>query len=192
MKQLVFIALLFIVVYSSNAQELTKGIASENVITNANKPWLGKHEVGLNFTPLIRSMIPFNLGESQNGLISIKSKWYSKVSDYAFRTNFGLDVNSTEDKVFFFASFGYEHRRLLSGKFSYTSGWDAFISVASGTRIPDDQRQNGLGFLKFYGIEYNISSNLFIGTEAQVLLGITDKALLSIQYPKAIFVNVRF
>lgn len=192
MKHLLLIALFFLPIYAINAQTLGKTKMLDNNVADANKPWLGKHEIGLNFTPLIRSMIPFNLGESQNGLISIKSKWYSKISDYAFRTNFGLDVNSREDKLFFFASFGYEHRRLLSGKFSYTNGWDAFISVANGTRIPDDQRQNGLGFLKFYGIEYNINSNLYIGSEAQVLLGITDKALLSIQYPKAIFVNVRF
>jgi hypothetical protein len=192
MKKIILFLSVTVFSITTKAQILSSNKALENNTYNINKPWLGKHEVGLNFTPLIRSLIPFNLGESQNGLISIKSKWYSKVSDYAFRTNFGLDVNTKEDKVFFFASFGYEHRRLISEKFTYTSGWDAFISVANGVRIPDDQRQNGLGFLKFYGIEYNINSNLYIGTEAQLLLGITDKALLSIQYPKAIFVNVRF
>lgn len=152
--------------------------------------WANSREVGLNFTSLISKFVPFNIGDKSSGLIGIKSKFYG--DNFAFRTTFGAST-SNESGGFFHFGLGYERRFGLSGKFTYTSGWQTLLEVESAGR------GNGssllLGAAKFYGLEYNLYDNFFLGAESQLAIGINsgnDNGLeLSFRYPVALFANVR-
>lgn len=144
-----------------------------------------KKEVCINSSALIAQFIPFNLSETEIGLVGIKTKWYGK--KLAFRTNLGL---FTENNIFkqSFASIGYEKRKPLYKKFTYTTGWDFFVQLTS----PDGREVNtASGPLKFYGLEYNFNERFFVGTEAQVMFGIGSATRVITQPPTNIFLCVR-
>ena len=148
-------------VKTSHAQE-----ASEKKTSKAEKEkeapyWANSKEVGLNVTPLISKLIPFNIGEKSSGLIGIKTKFYGG-GDFAFRMTFGADLGN-EDDGFFHAGIGYERRRSLSKRFSYTSGWQTVLESANES---GSNTTVFAGVTKFYGLEYNINNSFFIGTES--------------------------
>jgi hypothetical protein len=146
-----------------------------------------KKEVCLNATALLSQFVPFNLSETEMGLQGIKTKWYGR--KYAFRTSLGIIA---DDNILTqgYLSLGYEKRKPIYKKFTYTTGWDYFVFLKKSSVVFRDV-EAAVGIGKFYGLEYNINERIFIGTEAQVMLGVGTTTLIKTQTPTNIFICVR-
>jgi len=153
--------------------------------------WSYSKEIGINFTPLISKLVPFNLGQNEAGRIGlIWKKYYSK---RAFRVSFGANVTESFDDIdtdFFYLAIGLERRYPITKdkKIAYTSSWDIFFE---GDEFDDGP---GLGLAKGYGFEYHFTKRIFISTEGQFKLGLGGEfggPIIKLQLPLAIFVNVR-
>ncbi|MFM2388266.1 MAG: hypothetical protein RL660_3023 [Bacteroidota bacterium] len=154
--------------------------------------WTGTKEVGLNFTGLIHQLVPFNLGAVDVGYTSIRTKWYGK-GKYALRTSIGLDAAFFERDPFFYLAVGYEQRRIIGKRLSYTSGWDSFLgnNLAKEVASSSNGATISAGITRHYSLEYNLSSRLYLSTEAQLLVGLGGVGGIRFAYPTSIFFNVR-
>ena len=73
--------------------------------------WSYTKEIGINFTPLVSKLVPFNLGQNDSGLIGLR--WKKYYSSRAFRINFGANVSGDvidNGNPFIYLSFGVEKR----------------------------------------------------------------------------------
>ncbi|HMR86577.1 MAG TPA: hypothetical protein PKD51_00405 [Saprospiraceae bacterium] len=152
--------------------------------------WSYTKEIGINFTPLVSKLIPFNLGQNDSGLIGLR--WKKYYSTRAFRINFGANVSSDEidnGNPFIYLAFGLEKRYPITKdkKLAYTSAWDLAFSVEG------EEGEGFFGIAKGYGFEYHITKRIFVSTEAQMNLGIGSEEGIKVKFqlPTAIFVNVR-
>ncbi|MBK9256520.1 MAG: hypothetical protein IPM42_13615 [Saprospiraceae bacterium] len=151
--------------------------------------WSGSKEIGLNMTPLISQLVPFNLGSVNAGIIGLNyRKYYNK---RAFRLNFGANISESaleEDDPFFYFSIGTEKRTALTKSWHYTSGWDLYIS-ADG-----EDAEGEIGITKLYGIEYHFNKRVFLSTEGRLRLGLPlegESPTIKFEIPAAIFFNIR-
>jgi hypothetical protein len=155
--------------------------------------WSYTREIGLNFTPLISKLVPFNLGQNKAGLIGLKwKKYYAK---RAFKIDLGVNVSGeTVDIVdpFVYLGVGIETRYPITKdkKIAYTSAYDLFFSAEGEEGNPV------FGFSKGYGLEYHFTKRVFLSTEAAFQIGRTfedfgEGLVLKFLLPTAIFVNVR-
>lgn len=145
-----------------------------------------KREIGLDFTPLISRLVPFNLGENEFGNVGLK--WKKYYYDKALRINLGASLSNIQDDNFFYLSIGYERRNELTQKWSYTFGWDVYAETES--TINDDT--SGFGVSPFWGFEYNINNTFFIATEGQLKIGSIDgEFAVNFVVPNAIFLFMR-
>jgi len=149
--------------------------------------WANSHEIGLNFTPFISKLIPFNFTEANAGLVGLKWKNYGTKN--AFRMSFGANVSDDDFfdlSGFLYLSIGYEKRRSLGRNWSYTTGWEAV-----GQAVERDDSAF-LGVSKFYGIEYNFTDRVFLSTEAALRMGwSTETPTIVFDLPISLFFNVR-
>ena len=94
--------------------------------------WSYTKEIGINFTPLVSKLVPFNLGQNNSGLVGLR--WKKYYSSRAFRINFGANVSGDvidNGNPFIYLSFGVEKRYPITKdkKLAYTSAWDLAFSV---------------------------------------------------------------
>jgi hypothetical protein len=171
-------------------QELSKAQKVIKKSDNKEAPfyfWRNSKEVCFNVNSLISQVVPFNLKEVPTGFSSIKTKWYGK--KYAFRSEFGININSGfDDDILLYVGLGYEKRRNLHKNFHYTSGADGFLLIDNGNR---SNAITLIGFNKFYGLEYHINNKFFVGTEAKLSLGVGSDLRLQFLPPVAIFAGIR-
>lgn len=146
--------------------------------------WSYEKEVGLNFTPLIANLIPFNLGETNGGFTNFRFKKYGR--KLAFRLNMGIesDPRGDFDEGFALVTIGYERRRSLSKKITYTSGIDFGIF---GFFDSDPS----VIFSPFYGFEYNFNEKFFVGAEGNIEFAFGESGGIRVNPPVAIFFNAR-
>lgn len=151
--------------------------------------WSHSKEVGINVTPLISKLIPFNLRDSPNSnLIGLKTKWYHKKR--AFIINFASDLSEQFDNSFFL-TIGYEKRHRVYKKFTYTTGFDFGLY---GDPDAIDFSGPFVLFSRPYGLEYHINEKIFISTEARFMIGLLVDdgiGLLKLRPPTSIFFNIR-
>lgn len=152
--------------------------------------WSYTKEVGINFTPLISKLVPFNLGQNEAGNVGLK--WKKYYATRAFRFNFGAnlsDLNGSDNvDNFFYIAVGIEKRYPISKdkKLSYSSGWDLFLGAQESDDFPV------FGIAKTYGFEYHMTKRIFFSTESQFNMGLGGNGILfEFKLPVAIFVNVR-
>ena len=152
--------------------------------------WSYTKEIGINFTPLVSKLVPFNLGQNDSGLIGLR--WKKYYSSRAFRINFGANVSGDvidNGNPFIYLSFGVEKRYPITKdkKLAYTSAWDLAFSVEG------EDGEGFYGIAKGYGFEYHITKRIFLSTEAQMNLGVGGEEGIKVQFqlPTAVFVNVR-
>ena len=152
--------------------------------------WSYTKEIGINFTPLVSKLVPFNLGQNDSGLIGLR--WKKYYSSRAFRLNFGANVSGDvidNGNPFIYLSFGVEKRYPITKdkKLAYTSAWDLAFSVEG------EEGEGFYGIAKGYGFEYHITKRIFLSTEAQMNLGVGGEEGIKVQFqlPTAVFVNVR-
>ena len=194
-KSLLTIAIFAIVLGIGTSQDAkTKSVpsvyAEEDEYEDDPYFWSHSKEIGINFTPLISKLIPFNLGQNDSGNIGLR--WKKYYATRAFRINFGANVTSDvldNGNPFIYLAFGVEKRYPISKdkKLTYTSAWDLAFSVEG--QEPDAF----FGIAKGYGFEYHITKRIFLSTEAQMNLGIGGEEGIKVQFqlPTAVFVNVR-
>ncbi len=150
--------------------------------------WSYSKEIGINFTPLISKLVPFNLGQNDAGRIGlIWKKYYSK---RAFRISLGASITENFQDVgtdFFYLALGLERRYPITKdkKLAYSSSWEIFLQADENDDEP------GIGLAKGYGFEYHFTKRIFISTEAQFKIGLGGESVIEFQLPTAIFVNVR-
>ena len=152
--------------------------------------WSYTKEIGINFTPLVSKLVPFNLGQNNSGLVGLR--WKKYYSSRAFRINFGANVSGDvidNGNPFIYLSFGVEKRYPITKdkKLAYTSAWDLAFSVEG------EEGEGFYGIAKGYGFEYHITKRIFLSTEAQMNLGVGGEEGIKVQFqlPTAVFVNVR-
>lgn len=146
-------------------------------------PWSYHKEIGMNFTPLVSSLIPFNLGENDAGFRSFTFKRYKR--KIAYRFNAGIDIDGENGDDFVLLTLGFERRKPIAKKVTFTSGMDfglfGFIE------------ENGLFNTSIlYGFEYNINDKFFIATEGNFQLLFGNGGQLKVNPPIAIFFYVRY
>ncbi len=155
--------------------------------------WSYTREIGINFTPLISKLVPFNLGQNTAGLVGLKwKKYYSK---RAFKIDFGVNVSEesiNDGSPFAYLGIGIETRYPITKdkKIAYTSAYDLFFSAEGSDGNPI------IGFSKGYGLEYHFTKRVFLSTEAAFQLGrmlddFNETIVVKFQLPTAIFVNIR-
>lgn len=146
--------------------------------------WSYHREVGLNFSPLISKLVPFNLGDSDVGFTNFSFKKYGR--KFGFRINAGIDFDDEEEENDGFAllTLGFEKRRLITKKVTLATGMDFGLFGF----FDDDPFFN---ISTFYGFEYNINEKLFFATEANIQLLMGDGLQLRVNPPVAIFFYVR-
>lgn len=180
-------------VLSQSAQDKNKEnvYAEEDLYEDDPYYWSYSKEIGINFTPLISKLVPFNLGQNEAGKIGLLwKKYYSK---RAFRVSLGANITENFENVgtdFFYLALGLERRYPITKdkKIAYTSSWDIFFQGNENDEAP------GLGLAKGYGFEYHFTKRIFISTEAQFKVGLGGEfggPIIEFQLPLAIFVNVR-
>jgi hypothetical protein len=153
--------------------------------------WANGKEVGINVTNLLSRFVPFNLTgkDDINQFIALKTKWYGG-GNKAFIINFGIDIseNMDNDENKLFLSIGYEHRRNISNKWKYVTGWEL-----AGTNLGTTDFDNSpyLAVSKPFGIEYHFFDNFYISTEARFMAGVGGNGpIFKLFYPSSIFFNM--
>ena len=149
--------------------------------------WSRSNEIGLNFTPFLSKLIPFNFTDSDAGLVGLNWKSYGLKN--AFRMSFG--ANLAQDDFFntdnyLYLSIGYEKRRGLGKNWSYTTGWEAILEA------DEKDESSFIGASKFFGIEYNFTDRIYVSTEGALRMGFSSGLpAVQIDLPIALFFNVR-
>lgn len=157
--------------------------------------------VGLNMTPLVTQLIPFNRSNPREaGPFLLRFKRYGARYKTAFRFSLGMHVVPDENSDFnnpqLNLAFGWERRRSISRRWSYTRGFD-FMILGGALNVPGTENTEALTFAvgPMYGIEYFIDPRMSIGCEAVLALGFSPDAVgvvLQIIPPVGIFLNHYF
>jgi len=150
--------------------------------------WSHTKEVGLNVTPLLSRFVPFNFGDRTPGMLGFQWKRY--YSKRAFRFGLGANIgeSTADSQNFFLLSVGLEKRHPISRdkKWTYSSSWDIIIQAA------EDEDLFLAGVSKGYGLEFHLNRRIFLGTQAQLIIGSgNDGPRIVFQMPADIFFHVR-
>lgn len=188
-KNLIFLCSLFLC-YTAFGQVTDKEEVwykgEEEVEEVDKKPeyfWSYQRELGLNFSPLISKIVPFNLGDPDAGFSNFSFKKYGR--KFAFRINAGIDFDDEDDESgFALLTLGFERRRQITKKVTLATGMDFGIFG-----FFDDDPFLNISFL--YGFEYNINEKLYLSTEANIQFLMGNGSQLRVNPPVAIFFYVR-
>lgn len=158
--------------------------------------------VGLNLSPLVTQLIPFNRSDPKEaGPYLLRFKAYGPKGKSAFRFSMGIhiipDGDDNVDDPQLNLAFGWEKRRSISRRWSYTKGFD-FMILAGDLNIPGNK--SGEDFVAFaagpvWGIEYFIERRISVGVEAALVLGFSPSSgtvVFDILPPVGLFLNHYF
>jgi hypothetical protein len=158
--------------------------------------------VGLNMSPLIAHLVPFNrVDPREAGPFLVRFKKYGPLRRSAFRFSMGFhmipnaDFDTFEDAQFNFA-LGWEKRRSISRRWSYTRGFD-FMFLAGDLNVPgaeSDEFEAAVAIGPLWGIEFAVAERITLGTEAVLAIGFATEQLLffTIIPPVGIFLQHYF
>ncbi len=157
--------------------------------------------VGLNMTPLVTQLIPFNRSNPREaGPFLLRFKHYGPRMKSAFRFSMGLHLTPGEFDDFedpqISLALGWEKRRSISPHWSYTRGFD-FMFLGGDLNIPGNSNSDNATFAvgPLFGIEYFFDKRMSIGCEAVLALGFSPSAetiVIDILPPVGIFLNHYF
>ncbi|HNL38402.1 MAG TPA: hypothetical protein PKH43_04700 [Saprospiraceae bacterium] len=91
---------------------------------------------------------------------------------------------------------GWEKRRSLGGRWSYTRGFD-FVILGGDLNIPGTNQSSETAFLgggPVWGLEYFIQPRISIGTEASLIVGLVPDFGFAVDFipPVGLFLNHYF
>ncbi|MCE2788757.1 MAG: hypothetical protein LW630_02460 [Saprospiraceae bacterium] len=185
---LLFLIFCAISVYGQKQDTTLNSVyAEEDLYEDDPYFWSNTKEVGLNITPLLSRFVPFNFGDRPPGMQGFQWKRY--YSKRAFRLGLGANIgeSTADSQNFFLLSVGLEKRYPISRdkKWTYSSSWDAMIQAAV-------EESFLAGISKGYGLEFHLNRRIFLGTQAQLILGIdNDGPRIMFQMPADVFLHVR-
>lgn len=158
-------------------------MGQSNAKSDETFPWSHQKEIGLNFTPLISQLVPFNLGDTRAGFSSFSYKRYGR--KFGLRINAGIEFDDEfTDEGFALLTLGFERRRQVSKKITFTNGLDTGLFGF----FDDDPFFN---ISAFYGFEYNFSPKFFAAAEGNIQLLFGNGARIQVNPPIAVFFFVR-
>ena len=178
--------LLVLLVFKSFAQGES---ALDTIELKKVNHWQRTKELGLNATPLISSLIPFNLSKIETQVVSFRYKKYFDNNAFKFDLGINLGSDPISDFNYFHTSLGYEKRRALKGSFYYTSGWMFGLEIRE--TLDSFTSVGGLYISHFYGIEYHINDRFFVSTEAKIYGVLGFGSEFRFEPPISIFAFVR-
>lgn len=158
-----------------------------------------ERQVGLNMTPLISQLLPFN---RSNPLISgpFTVKWKKYRGKNAFRyglgARFSILNDDPKDQILNF-HIGWEKRRRVFDRLAMYQGIDLFFSVGGfdlpGFDIDNDSFDftGGIGFGPIWGFEYAINPVLSVSTEAALHIGLLSTLGTFFIPPTSLHLNYR-
>lgn len=133
--------------------------------------------IGLNMTPLLVQLIPFNRSNPrQTGPFHIALRKYTK-GDKAYRFGLGLDVDPIGDEeateAFFNIRFGWQKQKVISGRWAYYGGLDLML-IGGDINIPQSKEEDSgaVGLAPIWGFEYALTEHIRLSTELALFLGI--------------------
>lgn len=137
----------------------------------------GYKVIGLNMTPLLVQLIPFNRSNpSVTGPFYISTKSYKRANQ-GFRFGIGLDIDPAGDEqgeeAFLNLRLGWEKRKAFSQRWAYYGGFD-FQFIGGDLNIPGakNEESGAFGIAPVWGIEYALTEHIYISTETTLFLGI--------------------
>lgn len=153
--------------------------------------------VGLNMTPLLVQMIPFNRSNPNiSGPYSLNYRSFRGNS--AFRFGLGAFIsddffNNDQTSPHFNLRMGWERRKSFYQRWAYSFGLDFFASgggfnIQNGNN-DEDEGSVGMGFV--WGTEYFINPKISLSVESQFLVGFlsSDGPTLIFIPPVALYLN---
>ena len=161
----------------------------------------GYRIVGLNMTPLLVQLIPFNRSNpSVTGPFYVSTKKYKK-SNVGFRFGIGLDIDPAGDEegeeAFFNLRIGWEKRKAFSQRWAYYGGFD-FMFIGGDLNIlgAKSEETGAFGVAPVWGIEYALTEHIYLSTETALFLGIDFGAFDSVPRfefipPVSLFLNFK-
>ena len=138
-------------------------------------------QVGLNMTPLISQLVPFNRSNPLvSGPFTVNWKNYrgKNAVRYGLGARFKLLSDAENAPGILNFHIGWEHRRRVFDRLAMFQGADVFFSIG-GFDLPgfdlDDSFfdfNGGIGFGPIWGFEYAITPVLSVSTEAALHIGL--------------------
>lgn len=160
---------------------------------------------GMNLTPLLNSLIPFQTPTTRVGPYNFVYRRYA--NNTAFRMGLGLRLvpapgfnDPNRNLNHFNARIGFEKRRQLYKNLYYTGGLDA-VGFVNSFNLPGTATQTpnpffffqdaGIGLGATMGLEYFLLPQLSISTEGMMFLGIRSETGFGVEMvpPVSVFVN---
>lgn len=145
--------------------------------------------VGLNMTPLMVQMIPFNRSNPNiTGPYSLNYRSFRGNSAFRFGLGAFLNnnfFNSAQTSPHFNMRIGWERRKSFYKRWAYSFGLDFFASGGGfniqGGNNNEDESSVGMGFV--WGTEYFINPKVSLSVESQFLVG-----FLTFEGPTMVFI----
>ncbi|MCO6489342.1 MAG: hypothetical protein J5I98_13035 [Phaeodactylibacter sp.] len=135
------------------------------------------HAIGLNASPLLVQLAPFNRSNPR-----VLGPYFTTYRVYssrgrAFRLALGWDVDASLDadeaQNHFNLRLGWERRRKIADRWSYSMGWDFAISGGDFNLPGEKEADTGfLGFGPTWGFEFFINRTVSLSTEVSLWAGI--------------------
>lgn len=162
------------------------------------RPRLRTSTIGLNTTPLLVQLLPFNRSDPQlAGPYFVTLRSYNS-KDVAFRLGIGWNVSTGDgvsdvDDAHINLRLGWEKRKGIFKKWTYSGGFDFFLSAGDlniSSEKDNDTLLVGLG--PTWGIDYFINEAISLSIETSLLIGYTpdlDGIQLEFIPPIALYLN---
>jgi hypothetical protein len=166
MPRLYFFLFLWLIGTSMAAQE-----------TPGRQPEGRYHSIGLNVSPLLVQLAPFNRSNPKVlGPYFINYRVYTG-KNRAFRLALGWDVDASlsadEAQNHFNFRMGMERRRKIADRWSYSMAWD--LALSGGDFNLPGEKEPDTGFIGLgptWGFEFFINRTVSLSTEVSLWLGI--------------------
>jgi len=152
-------------------------------------------EVALNMTPLIWTLAPLNVNDLPIQTYNFK---YRRVKNgRIFTFAMGSNIDSDRDIKDFNLLLGREQRRGLGKDWYYSIGHNFVTGANNLNGIRDNDffdPEIYLGYAMNYGIEYNITQQISVYTQASLFIGLSSTSFITVRFeaPISLFFNVKF
>jgi hypothetical protein len=157
--------------------------------------------IGLNMTPLLTQLIPFNRADPRDfGPFLMRFKNY-KNGKNAIRFGLGVQIlgediffSTEESKTFLNIQWGWERRKNISDRWSYTKGIEA-VALIGNSNLPNERNSESVsvGVGLPWGIEYAIAPRITLSTEIELVLLVSEFGpTIRLLPPVGLFLNYYF
>lgn len=177
------------------------GLGAQTPADSLSNTFRYRKIVGLNMTPLLTQLVPFNRSDPKDaGPFLVHFKSYKRSSRVAFRFSLGVHLVPNGDFDFdnpqAALAIGWEKRRSISRRWSYTKGFDLMF-FGGPLNVPGSEEVNDavIAVGPVWGLEFALDRRITIGCEAALSLGLSlTQEIISFNLipPVGVFLNHYF